>query len=216
MSLTRKLFVIAFAAVAALWNGQSQAHVPYFEHQDFSEDSPFVVKNNIDQSIAVYAWLETDGENPTKDVDVYRFEINEPARIYAELLVPVCPAYRDFVPWFLLAGPGLPAPEMDLPFEIPEGAGVIVMENVVPGSERETFYEPFGAKSYYSGPVLDQVVEAPGVYYLYFWDPHQTGGDYVGVLGWKEIWTPRDIARALFYTPRIRQDKELHTDCTPD
>lgn len=42
------------------------------------------------------------------------------------------------------------------------------------------------------------------------------GGDYVGVLGWKEIWTPRDIARALFYTPRIRQDKELHTDCTTD
>jgi hypothetical protein len=212
MSQLKKLCVIAFT-VAVLWNGRLLAHVPYFEYQDISDASPFLV-NSIEQSIAVYAWLKTDGENPSTDVDVYRFEINEPSRIYAEILVPVCPAYWDFVPWFLLAGPGLPPPEMELPFEISEGVGAIVMANVAPGSERSTFYEPFGAKSYYSGPVLDRTIEIPGVYSLYYWDPYQKGGDYVAVIGWKEIWMPSDIARGLINTPRIRHDKELHNDCS--
>jgi hypothetical protein len=211
MYQTKKVFVLVFAVVL-FWNARSLAHVPYFEYHDLSEASPFWV-NDIDQSIAVYAWLETDGQNPTMDVDVYRFEINEPSRIYAEIIVPVCPVYQDFLPWFLLAGPGLPPPEMALPFELPEGVGVIVMENVPPGTERTTFYEPFGGKSYYSGPVLDQTIEIPGVYSLYYWDPYQKGGDYVAVIGWKEIWMPKDIVRGLINTPRIRHDKELHTDC---
>ncbi len=101
----------------------------------------------------------------------------------------------------MLAGPGLPDPDVLLPFELPDGYGAIVMPNVAPGEVRETFYEPFGGKSYYSGPVLDIELEIPGVYYVYYWDPYQIGGDYVGVLGGEEIWNPKDIASGLYYTP---------------
>ncbi len=99
----------------------SSAHVPYFEPKDFSEQQPFVVPHTIEQSIAVYAWLENDDAGYSEDVDVYVFDIDEPARIYLELLVPVCEGYEDFVPWLALAGPGLPEPQELLPFDLPSG-----------------------------------------------------------------------------------------------
>ncbi len=128
------------------------AHVPYLEHQDYAETEPFQVRKSIEQSIAVYAWLENDRINPCKDIDVYTFEIANPTRVYIEAIVPVCPEYEEFVPWFALVGPGLPESEHELPFTIPEGYGVVVKENVKPGEPREKFYEPFGGKWYYEGP----------------------------------------------------------------
>ena len=183
------------------------AHVPYFEHRDFTETKPYYVWKNVEQSKAFYAWLET-GE----DIDVYSFKVNSQSiRVYAELIVPVIDdIYEEFVPWFALVGPGLPEYNESLPFEIPGGYGIIVMENVAPGENRTTFYEFFGGKSYYEGPVLDINVSEEGTYYIVCWDPYETGGDYVFVLGKKEIFGPFDILRALIYTPLIRRNKELH------
>lgn len=199
------ILVIAFPPV--------MAHVPYLEHGDFSPENPFKVRTSIEQSIAVYSWLENDGINPSDDIDVYAFSIEKATRVYVELIVPACPIYETFVPWFAIVGPGLPNPEVELPFSIPDGYGAIVCENVKPGEEREKFYEPFGGKWYYKGPVFDEIIENPGTYYVYYWDPYKRGGDYVAVLGYKEIWRIRDILRALIYTPLIRMDMELHADC---
>lgn len=199
-----------FLSIATL----SFAHVPFFERKDFSEAQPFLVPNTIEQSIAVYAWLENDEVGYSEDIDVYVFHIEEPARIYLELLVPVCEGYEEFVPWFALVGPELPEPEETLPFELPSGYGAVVLPNVYPGEARDSFYEPFGGKSYYEGPIFDKMIEIPGTYYVYFWDPDQNGGDYVSVIGWEEIWRPRDIIRGLILTPLIRRDRELHIDCS--
>jgi hypothetical protein len=87
------------------------------------------------------------------------------------------------------------------------------VENLLPGEPRETFYEPFGGKYYYDGPVFDQEVSQSGVWYIYYWDTYNLGGDYVAVLGWKEVFTLKDTLRALIYTPMIRRDKELHVEC---
>ena len=188
------------------------AHVPYLEHSDFSEEKPFVVRRSILQSIAVYSWLETDNVNPSKDIDVYKFKVRIPdTRIYIELIGPVCEGYyENFVPWFALVGPDLPDPGQSVPFEIPSGYGAIIKENVQPGEEREQFFEPFGNKWYYSGPVLDIQANKTGTYYVYVWDPYETGGDYVAVLGRSEIFGLFDIFRALIYTPMIRLGWELH------
>jgi hypothetical protein len=59
------LFLIASSCIA---------HVPYFERKDLSEEQPFDVPHTIEQSIAIYAWLENDGLNPSVDIDAYRFE----------------------------------------------------------------------------------------------------------------------------------------------
>jgi hypothetical protein len=188
------------------------AHVPYIERRDSTFEKPFQVRKSITQSIAVYSWLETDYVHPSMDVDVYSFNIKDkPLRIYVEVIVPVCDGfYANFTPWFAIIGPGLPPPNQTLPFEIPQGYGVLVKPDAPPGSAREQFYEPFGGKSYYQGPRFDETLYCWGTYYVFYWDPYQKGGDYVAVLGYKEQFPPVDFLRALINTPLIRHDKELH------
>lgn len=140
-----------FAAPTAL------GHVPYLESQDFSWQEPFRVRQTIEQSIAVYSWLEVvDGQ--TDDLDVYQFSIDEPTRVFVESLVPVCPSYAEFLPWFAIVGPGLPDPAYELPIDLPEGHGAVVVPNYELGEDRPQFYEPFGGKSYYDGPDFNQTL----------------------------------------------------------
>lgn len=170
------------------------------------------MRRSIEQSIAVYAWLDNDPA-PCDDVDVYHFSLDEVARIYIEGIVPVCEQYQNFAPWFALVGPGLPEPQHEIPFDIPEGHGAVVTPNEVPEGERGMFYEPFGGKWYYNSSVYDEVVNQSGVCHVVYWDPAGIGGDYVAILGRKEIWMPADILRGLLITPLIRLDMELHVDC---
>ena len=127
------------------------AHVPYIEKEDFSEEHPFVVHDSIENSIAIYAWFDTGA-----DVDVYAFEVKSTVRVYAQALVIACPSLGNLLPWFAVVGPRLPAPEEELPFNLPDGYGAIVVKNKNPGEPRDTFYEPFRAKTYYDGPTFDQ------------------------------------------------------------
>jgi hypothetical protein len=188
------------------------AHVPYIEYKDYPQDKPIYVWKMLEYSKAFYAWLENDGENPCKDIDGFKFKIrNKPINVYIELIVPVIDDYyEEFVPWFALVGPGLPEQNQTLPFDIPDGCGVIVKENVEPGQIRETFYEPFGGKSYYDGPIFDETLSQQGTYYIYSWDPYEQGGDYVLVIGKKEFFGPFDIIRAIINTFIIRRNGELH------
>lgn len=209
--------IIHLGLVSCLLLGvAAQAHVPYFERRDFTESRPLVIPKEVEQSIAVYAWLRWGQDGVSTDVDPYRFELIGPTSIYAELLVPVCEAYRDYAPWLALVGPGLPPPPtgLVLPFEVPLGEGVLIAADPYqPGDLRETFFEPFGNKSYYIGPELTEMLVQPGVYRLQVWDPEGIGGDYVAVIGDQEIWERDDILRGLLLTPAIRQGRELHVDC---
>jgi len=203
------LIGVFFIIISASFN--AIAHVPYFELKDFSEENPFIVRKMVTQSKAIYSWLENDGVNPCEDIDVYKLKVIRPMNMYLEIIVPVVDdIYEDFVPWYALVGPGLPIPSQYIPFELPEGYGAIVMENVEPGEPRLTFYEPFGGKSYYNGPIYKDKITERGTYYVYCWDPYEQGGDYTIVIGNLEIWGPLDIARALIYTPLIRLGLELH------
>jgi hypothetical protein len=50
------LLTATFTAIAAF----AWAHVPYIEHNDFSDQQPFTVEYSIEQSLAVYACLENN------------------------------------------------------------------------------------------------------------------------------------------------------------
>ncbi len=195
----KKTYFLSIFVILCICTLNVSAHVPYFEHTVYSEESPRIIRKMVEQSKAFYSWLEKDSLDKSDDVDVFEFHVkNRPVRVYVEISVPVVNSYyENFVPWFAIVGPGLPEYSDSLPFEIPEGYGAIVMENVEPGEERTTFYEPFGGKSYYEGPILDTNVT-------------ESGGEYVLVFGKKEIFGFFDIIRALIYTPMIRLDMELH------
>jgi hypothetical protein len=209
--MKNKRIIITLIVLFFLTVSIASAHVPYIERTDYSEEKPYFVWKMIEKSKAFYAWLENN-DGISQDIDVYKFKINRKTKnIYIELIVPVIEEYyENFVPWFALVGPNLPIPDYNLPFEIPNGYGAIVMENVEPGSERETFYEPFGGKSYYYGPILDMDISDSGTYYIYCWDPYNQGGDYVLVIGKGEFFGPIDIVRSLINTVIIRRNGEIH------
>lgn len=208
----KKLVIIGICVLTIIGlTGVASAHVPYIERVDYSEEHPFYVWKMIEKSKAFYAWLENADETGD-DIDVFTFTVrNRPVNIYVELIVPMANGYyEDFLPWYALVGPGLPVLDQSVPFEVPDGYGGIIMENVLPGMPRETFFEPFGGKSYYKGPILDKNISRPGTYHLYCWDPYEMGGDYVLVIGKGEFFGPIDIIRGLINTVIIRQDNELH------
>lgn len=206
----RTLRLVAFLLLTtAMLAGVSPAyaHVPYIEWEDYTEEAPAIVRN-VEQSKAFYAWLQS-----ADDVDYYRLQVQGPTRLFAQVIVPVCPGYEEFRPSFAVIGPGLPDPTGELPVLLPEGYGAIIVPNGTPGQPRESFYEPFGGKSYYDGPLFDQTVEMPGDWQLITWDPYGMGGDYVTVLGAGEEFAPADILRSIRNTLIIRRNGELHTDC---
>jgi hypothetical protein len=190
------LLVVLLSATAV------QAHVPYLEKKDFAYWTPFRPEMPH-QSIAVYAWLESKD-----DIDYYSFKLERKTPFLAEVLVPVFPQYADFRPSFALIGKGLPGAPASLPVVPTKGYGALVLSDDAT-KPRKTFYEPFGGKSYYQGPRLERTLE-PGQYALVYWDPLHRKGDYVAVIGRKEIWRAKDILRALRVTPLIRMGKELH------
>jgi len=196
------IFISGFAALTA------QAHVPYIENKDYSAEHPFAVKDSIENSKAIYAWFDTG-----TDVDVYTFEVSTPVTVYAKAIVIACPSLETPLPWFAVVGPGLPIPDEALPFKLPDGYGAVVVQNKKPGEPRDTFYEPFSAKTYYDGPEFNQEVTTPGSWYIYYWDPYKIGGDYVAVLGSKESFSLLDTLRSLINTPKIWLNLELHTKC---
>ena len=132
-----RLFILLTSACTTAW-----AHVPYLERSDLDPRRPFRVAD-AEQSIAVYGWLET-----ATDVDVFAFSVTDPANLFLELIVPVCPGYEAFLPWYALVGPGLPPPDHDLPVALPPGYGAIVVPNLAPGEPRQG---PFGGREPGSG-----------------------------------------------------------------
>lgn len=200
--------VVIMGGALLLLATAASAHVPFLERTDFDLKAPFCPERP-DQSIAVYAWLES-----ADDVDVYAFKVERETPFLAEVLVPFHPQYKDFRPGFALIGKGLPKAPACLPVVPRPGYGALVFLDDV-RHKRETFYEPFGNKSYYRGPRVERTLQ-PGVYTVVYWDPRHKKGDYVAVLGKKEIWRGKDMLRALRVTPLIRRGRELHLSATKD
>ena len=200
MKSFRLVFPSAVLIAASL---TASGHVPYLEEEDYTIQRPFL-DLDVEQSIAVYAWLESGN-----DVDVYVCWVPGPVRLFAELLVPVCPSLESFFPAIAVLGPGLPAPALP----VGGGYGLLPVPWVDRDEPREQFYEPFGNKSYYQGPSYDTEVSVPGLYFIFCWDPEGTGGDYVLPIGYEERWPLNAILRALQITPKIRRNEELHGPC---
>jgi len=206
MKIFATFFIFIFASGFAVLT--AHAHVPYIENKDYSAEQPFVVKDSIENSKAIYAWFDTG-----TDVDVYTFEVSTPVTVYAKAIVIACPSLETLLPWFAVVGPGLPVPDEALPFKLPDGYGAVVVQNKKPGEPRVTFFEPFSAKTYFDGPEFNQEITTPGSWYIYYWDPYIIGGDYVAVLGSKESFSLLDTLRSLINTPKIWFNLELHTKC---
>lgn len=172
--------------------GPVWAHHPIFEKPDTTgfEDALLIPDPSI--SWAVYANLESSA-----DVDFYRLEVTPEIEFSVNLLTPYAPGYENFNPTFSVVGPGLGTAEPDLPFELPQGYGAVVMKPE-PQNDRSTFFEPFSMTKYYrDNRKFKQTGLAPGAYYIVVWDQKGEYGGYVIGFGRAEKWTWKDLAPTI-------------------
>ena len=186
----------------------AHAHVPFIEEVDFSQDNPYVV-HDVGNSKSIHARIGTVG-----DVDVYRIDLDKPARIFTKTDIPWCPQYENFGVTYALAGPGLPPPAIPLPVTLPPGYGVIVVRDTS-AQPRATWIEPFSGRQIWLGAeeALDDA--GPGTYEMIVWNERGQTGDYIAVIGEAEIFNAPEIRQAVATSPKLRDGADLMVKCNP-
>ena len=180
----------------------AHAHKPFFSGDYGTLDDAWTVPDP-EVSIVLYQeitcelpqlWMTLDGE--------------EGFPLYIQLGVPVIDRLSDYRPSVALVAPGLPAPESELPFDVPEGNGILVFDSDdvdQPGG----FYEPFTQTE--SWIMVEETVTLPqaGPAWLVAWDPGgQTGKLWVAT-GTVEDFTDVETADFIEWSALVKDFHEV-------
>jgi hypothetical protein len=122
-------------------------------------------------------------------VHYYRFDVADGQSIYVQLYKNTAPSNLDFMPSFVLMGPGLTSNGSVPPsVTVPAGASSIVMQGQQPDAAT---YEGFGPGSFYDLGSVDIKAPASGTYYVAVYDD-ASGGAYGLAIGERETYTPTE------------------------
>jgi len=210
----------------------SFAHVPYLEGEDFTYETPYVVIEKIEKSIAVYSSFETKD-----DLDVYTFELkpedflvnkhadhdHDPApgpkpkgrELFVQLLVPHCDTLSEMKPELLVTKKMKMHPILEETFEtyLPRNINLqfeeIVLKYDFDASERTIFHEEYSNRNYYYQKEKIKNLFGPGKYSVHVWDKSQMVGDYVFAFGRTDNFDDADWAQAYKLLPTITARDEL-------
>ena len=145
----------------------SFAHKPSFG--DTYTDQEFAFKIE-DPNISIVLYDEVTCEDPFLWMS---FEATAGFELYVQGGVPEIERLSDYKPTIAVMAPGFPQLEEPLPFDIPEGLGVVVLE---PEGEPSDFYEPFTQTS--SWIWIEDTLSLPedGTGYVVAWNDTDTTG----------------------------------------
>lgn len=174
----------------------AQAHFPVFSTPDTGQ-APESAVFIEDATVSHAVYHEITAESPRLWVT---FDLSAGQEIYVQLGVPVLERLTDFRPAVAVLGPGLP--DVDLPFEIPEGLGGVVL-TTGDIDEPEFFHEHFtGTESWIFGE-LDEVAPESGRYYVVAFVPSGDTGKLWVAVGRREVFDPEDLAALAELVPRV-------------
>lgn len=159
---------------------QAHAHSPLIPDNNSRLTSAVIIPDPT-KSWAIYGELHEG-----REIQYYRFNINESQRIHIMLFKSTNPDDRAFIPAFALMGPGI-SNQSNVPeyLELPAGAGILAVEGEQPV---QTTYEPFSASSFYPLAELDIKAPGSGTYYIAVYDPYR-GGSYGLAVGDRESYS---------------------------
>ncbi len=169
--------------VIALTVSPASAHSPIIAGGNDSLDRAVFIDDPA-KSWAVFSSLAAGGT-----AQFYKFEMSEGDRIY--FMLQISPESREsgFSPLIAIIGPGMPSPPDALPFEVPEGSGVLIIEGRPSDSAS---YEGFTPAVFYRVVSYSSPAPATGTYYLTVFG--ETPGSYSLAIGYKEEFTPYEWA----------------------
>lgn len=195
-------FLLVIFIVPLLFVEMTLAHIPILSDEDNGtgpENAVFI----DDASISHAVYHEVTTEMPQLWIT---YDLEAGQEIYVQFGIPVLDRLTDFRPALVVLGPGLP--QIDLPFETPDGLGGILF--TTDGiDEPEFFYEPFTAtESWIFGELVDTALET-GRYFLVAYVPSGESGKFWAAPGRREIFEPQDIAALPTLVPQVRAFHEV-------
>ncbi|MEM4657021.1 MAG: hypothetical protein QXX77_01200 [Candidatus Methanosuratincola sp.] len=161
----------------------ASAHSPIIAGGNESPDRAIVIYDPA-KSWAVFSHLP---EGAT--AQFYKLEINEGDRLYFTLQISPESRKSGFSPIVAIIGPGLPDRLESLPFEVPEGSGLLLIKGTPADSAS---YEGFTPTVFYRVVSYSSPAPATGAYYLAVFD--ENPGSYSLAIGYREEFTPYEWA----------------------
>lgn len=123
--------------------------------------------------------------------------------VYLQLGVPVIEDLASYLPAVALVGPGLPS--ATVPFNLPNGTGVLTFE--ASSSEVEFFSEPFTGTESWIYVEEDVTLPSTGTYYIVGYHPEDSAGKLWVAFGREEQFGISDI---LAYPETLRTVRSFH------
>jgi hypothetical protein len=155
-------------------------HSPLIASDNCNIDEAMFIPDST-KSWAIYGELQEGS-----DAQYYYFEIEKGQRISISLMKPTNVENKEYMPGFVLAGPGLTS-KGNVPdyVEQPAGTNAVVVAGEQPV---EATYEPFSASSFYELAEVDIPAPESGKYYIAVYGPGR-GGHYSLALGEREVYS---------------------------
>ena len=177
---TLALTLLIFVLTVTFFVSVVLAHSPLIPGNNESLETAMEI-NDPSKSWAIYAELHEGGE-----AQYYRFNISQGQRIYISLIKSTAPEDKNFLPGFVLMGPGI-TNQTSVPsyVEIPEGSGTLLLNGTQPS---QATYEPFSPGSFYALAEVDINAPTSGTFYIAVFEPSQ-GGHYGLAVGYVEEYT---------------------------
>jgi hypothetical protein len=162
----------------------AMAHKPSFSTGEYSapEDAFWVA----DPEVSIVLYHEVSCSEPQLWMQLW---LDPALPLYLQVGVPVIDRLADYRPSVAVLGPGLP--ELELPFDVPDGLGGILIETDGV-DEPGDFYEPFSQTD--SWILYEDTLTLPeaGLGYIVAWDPEETTGKMWVATGTREDFTSED------------------------
>jgi len=139
------------------------------------------------------------------------FQVQAGANLYWQLGLPAVEGLEDYRPAIVVLGPGLPV--VDVPFDVPDGLGGVVIETA--GLPYEVYDEHFTGTVDWIVREEDRILADEGRYYLVAYHPDGTPGKFWIAIGRREDLSLYDIYTYADVIPFVRAYHEVEDERLP-
>lgn len=176
------------------------AHRPTFSDGSATDANSAYEIKEVDVSQVVYHELTQDAQQVW-----LTFEADKDYMLWVQIGVPFLDRLKDYRPAVVLLGPGLP--EVELPFDIPEGLGGKII-NTDDVTEPRFFHEHFTDTRSWILKEVDVPLPASGRYYLVAYHPTGEPGKVWVAVGKLEKFGLGDLLKFRKWTVQARRFHE--------
>ena len=180
-----KRVVVIVGIFLLVFTSSVYAHKPIFTDGENTSINKAIKIDNPEISWAVYGEL-TDDSN----VHYYKIDGEKGMDLYVQMTVPKIKNNENFTPSIAILGKEFEKPEIEVPFEIPQGYGAKIIE---PVEVKEEFFEPFTQTRYLMRQEETIKLENDAPYYIVVYDKDKEEGKYTLTVGRKEEFKIKDI-----------------------